>query len=362
MNKFRLRNLLLPFAFILFIYLSCEKDFSGIIIYSDPYANLDTTSHDFTWEIDTLSSPNVIQILPKAIWGSDTDNVYMVGHSDGYEARIWHWNGKIWRAFEELTALGMTPTDIIGFSENDIWIVGEHFGNPPDKKILHWNGSQFLPVESGIKSNDCVSVWGTSSQNLFFSFRNGLLARYDGSGFHVFDTGTNAQIVDIYGISSDEVLACGVRFDSRPPIDSTEYFIFRYDGKGWVLRDYHMETVATGLLPFPGNGLWVNYRRLWFGVNGPQVFTSYGSGNWEDIFQPLTAVWRLHGTELNNIFAAGYWGNSIYHYNGSTWRNFPELSSLDFFGFAVFAIKNQVFIGGYNSYDRNAYIIRGKAK
>jgi len=119
---------------LLLLVITCIKDPTGIVIFGDPYANLDTTSHEFSWEIDTLSSPTVIQILPHAIWGSDTDNVYMVGHSDGYEARIWHWNGSIWRAFEDLTAFGMTPTDIFGFSENDIWIVGEHFGNPPDKK------------------------------------------------------------------------------------------------------------------------------------------------------------------------------------------------------------------------------------
>lgn len=349
---------------LLLIAGACKKDPTGIVIFGDPYASLDTTSHEFMWEVDTLNSPNVIQILPRAIWGSDTDNVYMVGHSDGYEAQIWHWNGDTWKAFEDQTAYAMNPYDIIGFNKNDIWIVGDWFGSsPPDKKILHWNGFQWSAVESGIYGTRCFSVWGTSSNCIFFGLNNGLITRYDGSRFRVYDTGTNATIVDLYGLSANEVYACGVhRLDKQQPWDSTEYFIFRYDGKNWSVRDYHMETVENGPLPFPFNGLWANYRRLWFGVNGGQVFTRYANGEWEEVFRPVNSVWRLHGTELNNIFAAGYQGSSVYHYNGSTWRNFPELFNIDIIAWAVFAIQDQVFIGGHKTNDRNALIIRGKRK
>lgn len=350
-------------AWLFWLLPGCEKDLTAIIIETDPYANLDSTSHEFVWEIDTLAFPNAFQISPRGIWGSDTDNVYLVGHSDDWKARIWHWNGSRWRSFEDNTAFGFSPADIIGFDENDIWIVGRWIGNtPPDKKIHHWNGSTWTVVESGIYQEECSSIWGMSSAHLFFGFRNGLIARYDGSRFHINDIGTDVQIVDIYGLSPNEVYACGVRLDNQQPFDSTEYFIFRYDGKDWSVRDYHLETVQTGLPPFPFNGLWVNWRGVWFGVNGGQVFTRYRDGDWQEVFRPLTAVWRLHGTELNNIFAAGYGGSSVYHYNGSTWRNFSELSALDFFGYAVFAMKDQVFIGGINSYYGKGYVVRGKRK
>lgn len=342
---------------------SCEKNKTPLSVAETPLENLDSTSHQFIWEIDTMSSPNVIQILPRAIWGSDTNNVYMVGHSDGYEARIWHWNGNTWRAFEDHTAFAMIPFDIIGFNENDIWIAGEWFGStPPDKMILHWNGTQWSAVESGIYPKQCSSIWGTSSAHLFFGFRNGRIARYDGSRFHIYDTGTGAQIVDIYGLSINEIYACGVRLDNQQPFDSTEYFIFRYDGKDWSVRDYHLETVQTGSPPFPFNGLWVNWRGVWFGVNGEQVFTRYGKGDWEEAFRPPNSIWWLHGTDMNNIFAAGYWGSSIHHFNGSTWQDFLELKYLNFFAGAVFAIQDWVFIGGHKTNDRNALIIRGKRK
>ncbi len=349
---------------LLLFAIACKKDPTAIVTEIDPYANLDSTSHEFAWEIDTLTYPNAFQISPRGIWGSDTDNVYLVGHSDDWKARIWHWNGSTWQSFEDNTAFGFSPTEIIGFGENDIWLVGRWIGNtPPDKKIHRWNGSQWSVVESGIyQERECVSVWGTSSEHLFFGFRNGRIARYDGNRFHVYHAGTGIQIVDIYGISSNEVLACGVRLDNQQPRDSTEYFLFRYDGESWSVRDYHLATVENGPVPFPFNGLWVSGRQLWFGVNGGQIFSRFGEQDWQEVFRPLTAVWRLHGTDLNNIFAAGYWGSSVYHYNGSSWRNFPELSSLDFFGYAVFAIKDQVFIGGINSYYGKAYVIRGKSK
>jgi hypothetical protein len=56
---------------------------------------------------------------------------------------------------------------------------------------------------------------------------------------------TEANIPDMYGLSPNEIYACGSRLDNQQPRDSTEYFIFRYDGKSWSVRDFHLTTTTA---------------------------------------------------------------------------------------------------------------------
>ncbi len=340
---------------VLIFSIACERDFSSIEKITDPFALVKPTSHDFAWEIDTLSHPGAIQIFPEGIWGSKTNDVWLVGHSDTYEARIWHWDGIAW-SLAVPPGLSIDPKDIIGFNNSDVWIVGD-FPN----HVVHWDGSQWQIIDSGINNRFGMSIWGSSSSDLFFGFDDGLLVHYDGSRFTTYQTDTKAQFVEIFGLSSNNVYACGILYDDWNPHDSTTYYIYHFDGKSWSLNNYYLLTNNTPELNFPWR-LWGNQRNILFGVNGHHAYISYNGNQWEPIFKPETAIWRIHGTDINNIFVAGYWGSSIYHFNGRTWTSFDVLRDLNFFGWAVFAIKDQVFIGGHNSYDHNAYVIRGKRK
>lgn len=321
----------------------------------------DTTSHEFTWEIDTLSYPEAELILPFAIWGSDTDDVWMVGNAGVPQAKIWHWDGEEWQAMAG-NNFWADPRDIFGFSADDIWIAGSRVNNTlPSKSIHHWDGIRWSVVDSGILYEHCFSVWGSSSSSLFFGFDSGLIAYYDGNNFIRHETGTEAQIVDLFGFSDNDVYACGIEKDKELPRDSTAYYIFHFDGIGWSIMDSDLVTMENLSLDLPWR-LWSNQPGILFGVNGRRIYQNASHSSWKQIYEVETAVWRLHGTDINNMFAAGYWGSSIYHFNGLKWKNFKEFRRTDFFGWAVFAIKDLVFIAGDNSYDLNAYIIRGKKK
>ena len=66
----------------------------------------------------------------------------------------------------------------------------------------------------------------------------------------------------------------------------------------------------------------------------------------------------MFGSNINNIFIGGVTGETILHYNGKTWADFPELHRLDFWSMNIFCFKDYVFIGGIMN-DHNAYVLRG---
>jgi len=342
--------------------MDCERDFSSIEKVTDPFALIKPTSHNFTWEIDTLSFPGAIQIIPHGIWASDTNDVWMVGHSDDWKARIWHYNGEAWKPITTV-GLGVSPTDIIGFNKNDIWFVGHLVGIPePQKAVQRWDGYQWNEVDTGILNDHCYSIWGTSSTDIYFAYNEGLIAHYDGNNIKKYDTGSGAQMVELFGFNSNDIYACGVKLDNKQPRDSTYYYIYHYNGNKWTLLNFHFLTVHSGYFKFPSSSLWGNFRRILFGTNGLYVSLYLGESNWKPLFKANTSVWFLHGTDINNIFIVGSGGSSIYHFNGSAWNSYDMLKNLDFLGRCVFTIKDKVFIGGINSFDRNAYILRGKRR
>jgi len=82
---------------------------------------LNTTSANFTWEIDTLGIPGDYLY---AVWGIDTNNVWAVGRVNLNEGKtaIIKWNGTEWSYHSWPLA---SIYSIYGFSETDIWVVGE---------------------------------------------------------------------------------------------------------------------------------------------------------------------------------------------------------------------------------------------
>ncbi|MDA3871912.1 MAG: hypothetical protein PF551_06125, partial [Candidatus Marinimicrobia bacterium] len=102
---------------------------------------MDTTSHDFTWEIDTLGNYGSI-LRDVAI--IDENNIWVVGEirTDSTNYNAAHWNGEEWEliginffTFCEQTYVHPYPArSIIAFNKNDIWISS-------GSQIAHWNGN-----------------------------------------------------------------------------------------------------------------------------------------------------------------------------------------------------------------------------
>jgi len=102
------------------------------------------------------------------VWGSSGNDVFAVGSV----GKILHYNGSNWSAMDS----GVTKSlnDVWGSSSNDVFAVGE------DGTILHYNGSNWTPMDSGT-SYDLQGVWGSSGNDVFAVGSNGTILHYGNS-------------------------------------------------------------------------------------------------------------------------------------------------------------------------------------
>jgi hypothetical protein len=140
---------------------------------------LDTTSHDFTWTVETLgdygSYLNDVAIV-------DENNIWVVGYitlgDSIYNAA--HWNGTEW----EMLGIYNNVLDLYSiwyFSENDIWVTD--YCSP-----IHWDGTQWTLYHlqnMGLGQSICAgkAIWASSPEDVWFVGDKGSIVHYDGSGF-----------------------------------------------------------------------------------------------------------------------------------------------------------------------------------
>jgi len=350
--KSQIPNWLMLFMSIVCLFtffFSCERDKTPLSIAVNKYTN-----HDYVWEIDTLYSPDALQISMRGIWGSNENNVWVAGHSDVIKYQLWHWNGQIWQSYNlSFPGHPHSLSAIYGFSNNDIWIVGDDIQNYPNTEvrnfIVHYNGSGWELIED-IDAPFCLSVWGSSADNLFVGSDSGLILHYDGQNWEKQKTNTRAQILSIWGLSNNEVYAIGGHHDYRQPLDTTYYYFYKYDGQSWEILQAALDYPSSPRLPF-GSHLWGNQNLYSIGGDG---FYEFMNEEWRRIgnFEALRAI---HGTAENNFFIGGY-NSQIFHYNGQDWHEFKEFQegiSKDII--AIFAFENSVFISAPTSNSTNIY-------
>jgi len=170
---------------------------------------LDTTSHEFTWEIDTLgdygSYLNDVAIISE-------DDIWVVGKikTDSITYNTAHWDGREW----EISRI-LRPVDFEGvfaFSQNDIWFVD-------GCKIFHYDGQDFTEMwmcdwqQYGV--NQVTSAWGTSSSNMYFVGNGGSIVHYDGTTFSRMESEIMTDLKRIAGSSDgNHIFATGYSYIS----------------------------------------------------------------------------------------------------------------------------------------------------
>ncbi|PIS27582.1 MAG: hypothetical protein COT43_09725 [Candidatus Marinimicrobia bacterium CG08_land_8_20_14_0_20_45_22] len=175
---------------------------------SDPVSvhTMDTTSHDFTWEIDTLG--NYGSYLKDA-WIVNENNIWVVGNieTDSGTYNAARWDGDKWNLLKVLS--GYSPNyGIFYFSENDIWITS---GLP-----IHWNGSEWTLYHfwnMGVLDDEdggVTDIWASSSSDIYFVGKKGSIVHYDGSTFTKMESGTEIDLTDIKGDpDGGDIWVCG---------------------------------------------------------------------------------------------------------------------------------------------------------
>jgi|GEM_PF-2672273 len=309
-----LRSFLFALLIPLLVFVSCRKD-EPAPAEPDPPAvvPLDTTSHEFVWEFDTVAMQysmihGVAAVAEDDIWVSGQ----FFGHNPEWGTHdvfgnAAHWNGREWtmHGFNVLgDSLWYDLWDAKAFGPDNIWICG---GSP-----FRWDGTQWKAYDydgfvfrSGI--ND---IWSSKDQKHVCAVgykRSCVLYAPESDSFEWFDMPRDENLYDVTGTEDGTIYIAG----GKPGM-----------GHSYVYRIKPDRTVETWFrCP---NGLMYN---VWFLHD-----TVYVSCN-EMIYRPdleqpgvmwpiARASGKIYDVEMeasNNIIATTQY-NTFLHYNGSTWK------------------------------------------
>jgi len=321
------------FFFLLSFFMllsSCQRGTEPLVNNLGP----DTTSHNFIWTADTIFAEDTYQIYLYDIWGTDENNVWAVGHSDLTRYRIWHYDGTSWKNVY-VPSIYHVPSyrEIFGFSENDFWIVGygvKSNDDPAVGYILHYDGEWHrmdnydLPI--------CSSVWGTSSDNMYFGCHEGIIVRYNGKNFIKYKTGRDIQFRAIWGFNDSTVYIIGTETETNG-----KYFagFYKFQNNKIVLLDSsrHFE---KGF----GMDLWgYDMDNFYSTIDG--VY-KYNNDTWIREFKSTT-IYTIYGNAPNNVFAGGF-RSTFYHYNGDSWKKINFGDGLIETIWGIWCNKKYVFV------------------
>ena len=314
---------------------------------SESQNGIDTTNRNFEWKADTLWTANAATIYMYDIWGSSNSDIWTVGHSDDSQARIWHWNGEIWQSvkpeFESWGAL--TYRRIIGFGEDDFWIVGStsRRAHPWDVHgaLIHYNnGAWELYDPEGLPA--FWSIGGTSSKNLLVGALDGSIYHYDGYSLSRIKTGIESryasQVNAITAIDEHTIYAKASHYDTTQSINTWYEYFYRIEN----LSVNMLDSFALSWEPVHrfGNALWGNKEILLSG-SSDGVFR-YIDGSWQEEFG-WTTIYDIYGSSSNNIFAGTFRGG-LFHFNGENWQQIEDYKSSGQTIWAIWCNENSVFL------------------
>jgi len=331
----------LVIAFV-FSLLSCKDEVPG----PPPPDGPDTTSHDFSWSVDTIGT---FQSSLSDAWGTGPDNVYAVGFvflpNRSTPTNIVHWDGTIWSPIDYLEG---DLRSIIGFGPNDIWVAGFwQVGQELYALIGHWDGTQWqtsiMQQHEGL-----FSIWGTSSSNLFACGWAGTILHFNGTAWTSMYAGTSHPLYGIWGVGN-EVYSVGGDPSTGMGV------LLKYQGNN-VWKKMYERTYRPDSLSGDQQAIWAERGDRFF----VQKYMGHDS-TWVKLPVPNdnTYIQNTFGSRENNIFMVGHFG-LLTHFNGSTWKRYDQFfwqPGNDFLS-GGWANERTVFVVGMTGGAR-AIVIRG---
>ncbi|MCF7801012.1 MAG: hypothetical protein K9N34_03230 [Candidatus Marinimicrobia bacterium] len=285
---------------------------------------LDTTSHDFTWTIDTLGSYgsylNDVAII-------DENNIWAVGdvQTDSGRYNLAKWDGSRWN-LSLFGVAGVSGDGIFAFSEGDVWIttgIIYHWNDGQWERYHLWDMGVLGPNDGGV-----TRVWGSSPEDdVWFVGNGGSIVHYDGSGFERMESGTEVDLHEIHGTADGE-------------------YIF-FQGKHWqgyrtillqlhhgiISKIYECETMSPGENDY--GYLYSSY------LSGYAVISATTAGVWQYNYMTEQSVLIpdevtdsgdrnvqvIIGNNTIDYILAGNWWKLI-HFNGISYRYNDQIVQL----------------------------------
>jgi hypothetical protein len=298
---------------------------------------MDTTSNNFTFEIDTLSTSitNPGMLVDVAIINDTL--AYAVGNiaaidstgaSKLYNVAIW--NGVKWELKSFLSdtrilypgSIGDTVTfaqgsAIFAFNENDIWIAAGC--------MFHFDGSGWAQMQASYAGIQC-RLWGTSSSQMWCVEAQGKIIYHTGNDWQQVQSGTTMWLSDIYGANgkvlvagSNDEYAQGIilnlngstctTVEESDLITSDQLFKPKLYGEIATVWIDEKNAIYAG-----GNLLFWNKFNQWDYVRS--LPENYLGGNQNVFYRGF--IGRIRGNASNDLWIGGD-RNTLRHFNGATW-------------------------------------------
>ncbi|NPV12508.1 MAG: glucosyl transferase [Ignavibacteria bacterium] len=329
------------------------------------FETMDTTSHEFTWQIFEFGEKGNSVLYDVAI--IDENNIWAVGEiytKDTYtydSLGNWiqpynavHWDGTKWELkriyFPSVcggTSLSSYPAKAIFiFDDGQIWI-----SSSGDKIAILKDGIQInkfcLPSNVSMSIN---KLWGSTSEDLYAVGNNGNIAHWDGRKWTKIESGTDIHLNSI-----------------TKGIDTTEVYISGYDnGKSILLKVKNKKDVnkINDLENIPIYSLATGTNYLFVKTNNA-IYRKYLKANVGYKYVIFNSIYDgvINSDSYNNLIDAGIRGN-IYHFNGYTHTligNPLQNQSYLIFGLAI---KNNLVaitgINNYGIYNNRAFLLLGR--
>jgi hypothetical protein len=317
---------------------------------------IDTTSHNFTWQIDTLGDgasselKDVFIINDTCVWAvGEISFRDSSGNFISPPSNYAVWNGSQWKlntSYEPGYLYGSLYA-VFAFSANDIWV-----GSTIPE---HWDGRKwtFYGVARGFPTGFYISrIWGTSSTNLFVVGTGGSIVHFDGLAWTTLASGTTLPIQDLWSTldkrGNSEIIA----------IASDKYF-----NQGMQVLEIQGSTVR----PYPDSGLiwtlsgvWFQHKEIKYVVGGGMFKqTALGpGGGWVEFDQGVTTYYTqaIRGQASNDIAVVGDYG-VVLHYNGMSWRNYQSETYLTNGSFYAVTLKRNLLVAVGQIGDRAVTLI-----
>jgi hypothetical protein len=275
------------------------------------------------------------------MYGTSSDNVYIVGHNAVNNGKMYHYDGTTWSPVPLSHIPGAIDLhDIAGTSANDIWASGEEIYFDPVKMqfldsslVIHFDGVRWAKVAIP-KGSALYAISAGSPEQVLAGSSKGTILQFDGTIWKRYELGEELFVVSIASLSPSEGYAVINREDRAIPVDSAGYFLYAFDGNRWSVIDSIMLTPGAP----PGHfGLELS---AWEGnlySSGSNVYRRVES-QWELVIEAQVGHMWMSAPE--NIIAVG---RGLYHYNGVDWKEFSEIYPIPV-GFDCYTNGEEVFV------------------
>lgn len=292
----------------------------------------DTTSHDFQFQTFVLGDGNASVLYDVQVIADDdiwaVGEVFFRDSAGQYSERAYNvvrWDGTRW-SYQRLSFpqynvdcsiafhLPGVTFAVFAFASNNVLI-------SDGGSIARWNGSSFVHypcLSHSLRNGTIRRIWGTSENQFYVVGEEGTVIRYNNGEWQKLESGTTLHVLDVWGSTLNgetEILAV-----ASNSVSTFDRRILRITGSS-------IEAVSDRGIEWPLAGVWFAKNKKYYVVGSGIYWKNLLSdSSWTDAPLELTEYGSsdVSANDSNDVVVVGAFGDFL-HYNGATWKQYPEL-------------------------------------